>query len=313
MTATCSGSFRSPKASSPVRHVDHVDLGPAARRAGDEVDVLALAQPQRLEQLTSGAGLLDRISRQRVADRVADALEQQRGDAGRRFDEPGGRGSGLGDAEVQRHIGHLCELTVRLHHQGHVGRLDRDLHQVEVDLGEVGQLLAGRLDHRLGGESAVALVQCRVERAAVDADADRHVAVAGFGGNRLDVFGLADVARVEAQPLDAGLERRQRHAVLVVDIGDDRHRRAGHDLGEAFGRRAFVARAPHDVAAGCRKAVDLLQRALHVGRLRDGHRLHADGRVAADGDGADVDLAGATTFDHGYVSVGLAALSRAAL
>ena len=67
----------------PVGDVDHVDLGAAAARAGDQVDVLALAQAERLEQLAAGACLLDRIGGERVADRVADALEQQRRDARR--------------------------------------------------------------------------------------------------------------------------------------------------------------------------------------------------------------------------------------
>ena len=58
----------------PVGDVDDVDLGPTAARAGDQVDVLALAQPERLEQLAAGARLLDRIGGERVADRVADAL-----------------------------------------------------------------------------------------------------------------------------------------------------------------------------------------------------------------------------------------------
>ena len=91
----------------PLGDVDHVDLGPPARRAGDEVDVLALAQAERLEQLAPGPRLLDRVGGQRVADRVADALEQQRGDAGRRLDQPGGRRAGLGDPEVQRVVGDL--------------------------------------------------------------------------------------------------------------------------------------------------------------------------------------------------------------
>ena len=37
---------------------DHVDLGPAAGRAGDEVDVLALPQAHDLEQLAPRPGLL---------------------------------------------------------------------------------------------------------------------------------------------------------------------------------------------------------------------------------------------------------------
>ena len=93
ITATCSGISRSPNAScASLGDLDHVDLGPAARRAGDEVDVLALAQAHRLEQLATGARLLDRIGGERVADGVADALGQQRGDAGGGLDRPAGGG-----------------------------------------------------------------------------------------------------------------------------------------------------------------------------------------------------------------------------
>ena len=119
-----------------------------------------------------------------------------------------------------------------------------------------------------------------------------HAAVAGLGGDGLDVLGPADVAGVEAQAVHAGLHRGERHPVLVVDVGDDRDRRAGHDLGQALGRLGLVAGAAHDVAAGRGEGVDLLQRALDVGRLGDRHRLHRDRRAAADGDLADVDLAG---------------------
>src|SRR3546814_15902603 len=47
-----------------------------------------------------------------------------------------------------------------------------------------------------------------------------------------------------------------------------------------------------DVSAGGRQGVDLLERALDVGRLGDGHRLHADRGTAADGDLAHHHLAG---------------------
>ena len=77
-------------------------------------------------------------------------------------------------------VGGVGELPVGLDHQRHVRRLDRDLDEVEVDLLEVGELLQRRLDHRLGRHAAVALVQRRVERTGVDADADRHAAVARF-------------------------------------------------------------------------------------------------------------------------------------
>ena len=98
-------------------HLDDVDLGPAARRAGDEVEALALAQPERLEQLAPGPRLLDRIGGERVADGVADALGQQRGDAGGGLDQPGRRRPGLGDAEVQRVVDRVGEQPVGLDHE----------------------------------------------------------------------------------------------------------------------------------------------------------------------------------------------------
>ena len=83
MTATCRGRFAVlERFLHGLGHPDHVDLGPAARRAGDEVEALALAQPERLEQLPPGARLFHRVGGERVPDGVADALGEERGDPG---------------------------------------------------------------------------------------------------------------------------------------------------------------------------------------------------------------------------------------
>ena len=189
---------------------------------------------------------------------------------------PAGGGPGLGHAEVQRVVEGLRGQPVGRDHQRHRGRLDGDLDVVEVDLLEEGQLVAGRLDQRLGGGPAVLLVEVGVQRAGVDPDADGHAAVARLGGHLLDLGLLAQVARVEAQALHAGLERGQRHLVVEVDVGHDRHRRARDDVGQALGRRLLVAGAAHDVGPGRRQRVDLGQRAVDVGRLGRRHRLHGD-------------------------------------
>ena len=83
MTATCSGISRVAERRHRVLFGDR-DTSTSARptaRTGDEVDVLALPQAQDLEQLPTGLRLLDRVGGERVADGVADALGQQRGDA----------------------------------------------------------------------------------------------------------------------------------------------------------------------------------------------------------------------------------------
>jgi hypothetical protein len=83
----------------------------------------------------------------------------------------------------------------------------------------------------------------------------------------------------------ASVERGKSHLVLVVDVGDDRHRRAGHDVRQSFGRFDLVARAPHDVRAGGMQRVDLRKRSFDVCSLGDRHRLHRDRGVAPDLDG----------------------------
>ena len=167
-----------------ARDPDHVDLGAAARRARDEVEALALAQPHRLEQLTARLRLLDRVGGEREADRVADALGQQRGDPRGRLHQPTGERPGLGDAEVQRVVDGLREQAVRVDHHRHVRRLHRDLHVVEVDLGEVGELTLRRRDERLGRGAAVLLGDVGIERARVHPDADRDAAVLGLARDR---------------------------------------------------------------------------------------------------------------------------------
>src|SRR5579875_1942600 len=80
---------------------NHIDLRTTTRRTGDEIEPLALAKAEGLEQLASGARFFDRISRQRVANGVADAFRQQRSDANGSFDQPTRRRSGFGDPEVK--------------------------------------------------------------------------------------------------------------------------------------------------------------------------------------------------------------------
>ena len=88
---------------SVVGDADHVDLGPAAARAGDEIEALALAQTQGLEQLPPRARFLDRIRGQREADRVADALGEQRPDADGRLDQPARKRARFGHPEGENY------------------------------------------------------------------------------------------------------------------------------------------------------------------------------------------------------------------
>jgi hypothetical protein len=133
------------------------------------------------------------------------------------------RRAGLGDSEMQRPVAALGEHLVSLHHDDGVVVLDRDLEVVEVVLLKERRLPDGRLDQRLGRRLAVLLEETLVERAGVDADAQRD---AGIGGRLRDrthlVVELADVAGVHPHGGTAGVDRGEHVLGLEVDVGDHR-------------------------------------------------------------------------------------------
>ena len=138
-----------------------------------------------------------------------------------------------------------------------------------------------RKHHRFGGV-AERFLEIGRERAHVHADANRDLARFCRGHDFGDLLRIADVARIQAQFRDAGFDRRQRHLMIEVDVGDDRYRRARDDRRQARGIGRILYGDAHDLAAFHREAVDLLERLVGVGGIGRRHRLHDDRMIAAD-------------------------------
>src|SRR5262249_13155935 len=102
-----------------------VDVDAAARGARDDLG-RDHAHAGALEDVVRDRDLEHRVRRERDADRVADAAQQQRADAGGRLDAAVLHVAGLGDAHVQRHVALRAEDGVGLDGALHVGGLDRD-------------------------------------------------------------------------------------------------------------------------------------------------------------------------------------------
>ncbi len=81
-------------------------------------------------------------------------------------------------------------------------------------------------------------------------------------------------------------DERHRDALFIEALTDERH---------AGGRLTRVDCHAHELGAGAGERFDLLGRAFDVRSIRIRHRLHDDGGVAADADGADGDLERGTT------------------
>jgi hypothetical protein len=64
--------------------------------------------------------------------------------------------------------------------------------------------------------------------------------------------GPADVARVQADAVRAGVDRLERERVVEVDVGDDRDRRLGDDRPQRLDVLLARDGAAHDVGAGLR-------------------------------------------------------------
>src|SRR5262249_51217772 len=101
-----------------------VDRQPAAGRAGDQLR-LAHAPLCRLQDVERRRDLWYRVAQQADADRVADAVQQDRRQTARGLGDRVRRLAGLGDADVRRVIRLLGVQAVRLDRGEHVARLQR--------------------------------------------------------------------------------------------------------------------------------------------------------------------------------------------
>ncbi len=93
--------------------------------------------------------------------------------------------------------------------------------------------------------------------------------------------------------MDAGPDGGEGEAVVEVDVGDEGHGGAAHDLRQGGGGRLVGYGDADDLGAEAGQLGDLFEGGLRVGGVGVGHRLDDDGGVAADLDIADVDGAGA--------------------
>ena len=250
----------------------------------------ALAKTERLEDLICRLRLLDRVGRERDADRVADPLRKEGPDAHRALDRPREHGPRLRDAEVERVLNLFRQHPVGADHGRHVARLDGDLEVVEVEALEQAHLLERRLDERLRLILLRELLEVLRQRAGVRADSHRDPLRLGRADDLGDLVRASDIAGVDANGRDSLLDRLQREARVEVDVCDDRHRREADDPRERFRVLRLRDGDADDLAARADERRDLGSRGGDVVSLRRRHRLDDHGCAAADRDAANRDL-----------------------
>ena len=142
--------------------------------------------------------------------------------------------------------------------------------------------------------------QLLVERAPVDADAHRLLPAQrriDDGGELAVLLVLeADVAGIDAvlaERLGAGRVVGQQRVAVVVEVADERRddatlREPVADVRHGLGRLVAVDGDADELGAGAGERRDLRDGRVDVGGVGVGHRLHDDGRAAADHHARDV-------------------------
>ena len=169
-------------------------------------------------------------------------------------------------------------------------RLERDFHIMKILLLQQAHMLQCRFYESFRRDAAVLCQKALVQRACIDADADRYAARLRRLSDAAHVLRSADIAGIEPERVNALLDGLKRQAIVKMDVGDERHRRLCLDPADV--RRRFLVGygEAHDVAACSRERLDLANCRLCILRLRIRHGLHGDGSAAADGNCADMDL-----------------------
>jgi hypothetical protein len=192
----------------------------------------------------------------------------------------------------------LGQLVIGRHRHERVRRLHRDLELVEVVVLQDAGVVQRALDHGVGARLAVLFQQFALQRAGVDADPHRAAVVAGRLDDVAHAVGAADIARIDPQAGRAGLGGLDAALVVEVDVGHERHRLSRAMVLKAAvesvsGQETRTMSAPASSSWRICSSV-----AFGVAGQGVGHRLDGDGRVAADLDIADTDLARLAALDH---------------
>src|SRR5438132_2672873 len=248
-----------------------IDVEPPASGTCDDSHA-ARAQAERLYDFPGDAHFFLRFGRQRDANRVANAFVQQDSETDRGFNCAGESGAGLCHAQVKWIVNLLGEQTVSSNRALNVRGLQGNNDVGKVEIFENLNVAHGRFDHRFGRGGPVLLQQILLQRTTVDADANRNFLRLRRAHDFDDPFVLADVAGIQTQLIDAGLERQQRQLVMKVNVCDQRNFR--HSFSNFLERDCSVVvrdGESHDLATRGDHLFNLLYCLIDVGGVSFRH------------------------------------------
>ncbi len=287
---------------------EEVDLDAAAGGAADEFGAFAGAQAEDVHEFEAVLDFVDGVVGVGDADGVADAGGEEVAEGYDGADGAGFLGAGVGDAEVEGVVEAFGDFFIGGDDQEWVDGFGGDDDVVEVSFVEDIEVFLELGDHDgeevamlVVGEDAAEFLEAFLfvfafdDGAFVDADADGDAAFLAGIDDFFDLGAVVDVAGVEADLVDAGLDGFEGALEVEVDVGNDGDFDLFEDFLEGFGVFAFGYGDADDVGTGLIEFVDFGDAFVDVIGIAGGHGLDGNGGVSADANVADGYLAGFTT------------------
>ena len=138
------------------------------------------------------------------------------------------------------------------------------------------------------------------DAAFVDADADGGVVGLAGGDDLFDLLTVVDVAGVEANFGDAGVDGVEGALVMEMDISDEGDGTLADYFGQGVGVGFGGDGQADDFAAFLGQGVDLGETAVDVAGVHVGHALDDDGRTVANYEVAQGDFFGSSAVCKHY-------------
>ena len=192
------------------------------------------------------------------------------------------------------------EHPVDIDRFGNVRRFSADNDIMKAFILQKFKVTHRRLDQKRRSAFTGGNFGCEIplERSGIDADTNRYFLVFSCTGNRPDVFPRTDIPRIETECIGPRLYRRERAAVVKMNIGDHRNRRSLSYFAKNLRGIDIRNSETNDITTDRSACGDLLGKFSGIVRVDITHRLDTHRSAPADGDRSDLHRSRITSFEH---------------
>ena len=187
----------------------------------------SLFQSQGFQNQSTCFYFFHRVCRKAHTNRISDSFSQNHGQSHGRFDITGPNCSGFCDAYMQRIGAGFCHNFMGFHRHQNIGRLHGKYQILIAHFLYQTQIRQGRLSKSLCSNSTMIFFQNFLfQGTGIYPDSNGNLSFLGAVHHSPKPFRRADVSRINTDFIRAVFHGKNRHAVVEMDIRNNRNRRS---------------------------------------------------------------------------------------